>query len=70
MKKMMYYAIVVFTFVLMLPFPILATILWLYSRLMYKVVRKLSKYVRDAAKMPKWYDYFAKYIVYITDFTV
>ena len=70
MKKVLYNIIVVFTFVLLLPFAILATILWLYSILIRVLVRKSCKYVRDVAKMPKWFEYFTKYIDYITDFTV
>lgn len=70
MKKVLYHIIVVLTFVLMLPFAILATILWLYSRIICVLVRKSCKYVRDAAKMPKWFEYFANYIDYITDFII
>ena len=70
MKKVLYYIIVMFTFVLLLPFSILATILWLYSILINALIRKPCKYVRDAAKMPKWFGCFANYLDYITDFTV
>lgn len=70
MKKVLYYVIVMFTFVLLLPFAILATILWLYSILINALVRKLCNYVRNTAKMPKWFGYFANYLYYIADFSV
>ena len=68
MKRILFHVAVVFSFVLLLPFAVLSTILYIYSRLVFFLMRKSSDYVRGAAKVPKWFDYFTDYLVYITDF--
>ena len=69
MKKILFHVIVVFTFVLMLPFAVLASILVIYLGLVQILLRKPCAYVRGTEKIPKWFGYFSDYIVYITNFT-
>ena len=66
MKRILYYIVVMFAFILLLPFAILGTILWIYLKLALILIGELSKYVRNAAKMPKWFECFLSYVMYIT----
>lgn len=62
MRKTLYYIMLVITTILLIPFIVLMNVTSLYIRLVRLVVTIPANYVRDAAPMPKWFKWVAKYI--------
>lgn len=66
MKKALYYIMLVITTILFIPFIVLVNITSIYVRLVRLAILAPARYVRDAAPMPKWFEWVADYVMTIT----
>ena len=64
MKKALYYIMLVITTILFVPFIVLVYVMHIYLRLVLLIISKPAIYVRDAAPMPRWFEWVANYIGY------